>query len=79
MTRLTLSECLDECNRGDVLVVRPASGRRRDARPVWLERIAGDELTQELENWLTDGGPGRAPTPESFDPHIIDRSNRTPS
>ncbi|WP_315092808.1 hypothetical protein [uncultured Cellulomonas sp.] len=75
VARLTLAECLDECNRGDVIVARSArSGRRRSGRPVWLERVAGDELTGALANWLDQGGPGRAPMPASLEPLVIDRS-----
>jgi (2Fe-2S) ferredoxin len=74
-TRLTLAECLDECERGDVVVVRPAPATRgRRARPVWLERLAGDELTGVLGDWLADGGPGRAPTPRPLRSHLIPRA-----
>ncbi|GEL97316.1 hypothetical protein CTE05_08630 [Cellulomonas terrae] len=76
VARLTLAECLDECNRGDVIVARsPRSGRRRSGRPVWLERVAGDELTGALASWLDQGGPGRAPVPAALEPLVIDRSN----
>jgi (2Fe-2S) ferredoxin len=75
VARLTLSECLDECNRGDVVVARPAAaGRARGARPVWFERLAGDDPTGALETWLDDGGPGFAPLPTELSPHVIDRS-----
>ena len=61
---LTLSECLDRCERGDVVVVRPRPGRsRRDARPTWFERLAGDEPTRELADRLAAGGPGEAEVP----------------
>ncbi|KQY25290.1 hypothetical protein ASD16_07660 [Cellulomonas sp. Root485] len=73
--RLTLAECLDECDRGDVIVARSArSARRRSARPVWLERVAGDELTASLTTWLARGGPGQAPLPAALEAHVIDRS-----
>ncbi|NUU17361.1 hypothetical protein HP550_08880 [Cellulomonas humilata] len=72
--RLTLAECLDECERGDVVVARPArSARRRSARPVWLERVAGDELTESLTTWLARGGPGHEPLPGPLQAHVIDR------
>ncbi|NUU15853.1 hypothetical protein HP550_01135 [Cellulomonas humilata] len=75
VARLTLADCLDECNRGDVIVARSArSGRRRSGRPVWLERVAGDELTGALANWLDQGGPGGAPVPATLEPLVIDRS-----
>ena len=72
--RLTLSECLDECERGDVVVARPSpEGRRKRAAPVWFERLAGDDLTAELTGWLADGGPGEADLPEPLRGLVIDR------
>jgi len=74
---LSLSECLDECERGDVVVARPSpEGRRLAGRPVWFERLAGDALTDELADWLQSGGPGVLPTPESLVPLQIDRGQR---
>ena len=67
VARLTLVECLDECERGDVVVARPSRrGRQSDGRPVWFERLAGDAMTGALEQWLTAGGPGRAPLPDGL-------------
>lgn len=64
LARLTLADCLDECERGDVVVARPRPGQHRvTARPVWFERLAGDELTCELASWLEAGGPGNAEVP----------------
>ena len=64
LARLTLSDCLDECERGDVVVARPRPGQHGvSARPVWFERLAGDELTCELASWLAAGGPGGADVP----------------
>ncbi|NTW38370.1 MAG: hypothetical protein HGA44_00545, partial [Cellulomonadaceae bacterium] len=62
---LTLSECLDRCERGDVVVARPVRSARlgAGARPVWFERLAGDEVTGHLEQWLAAGGPGLASLP----------------
>jgi hypothetical protein len=73
--RLTWVECLDECERGDVVVARPAASHRRSgSRPVWFERLAGDRPTQHLENWLIQGGPGAAPLPPALEPLTIDRT-----
>lgn len=73
--RLTLSECLDECERGDVVVARPStSGRDHAGRPVWFEKIAGDEPTATLCQWLRAGGPGIEPLPRALEPFVIDRS-----
>lgn len=67
LTRLTRVECLDECERGDVVVVRPAAAwRRMGARPVWFERLAGPALTVELAQYLRAGGPGACPVPAAL-------------
>ena len=72
--RVTLAECLDECNRGDVIVARPLRARRgRTPRPVWLERVAGDELTKLVADWLAAGGPGRARLSMGLEPHVISK------
>ncbi|WP_454850167.1 hypothetical protein [Promicromonospora soli] len=73
--RLTLTECLDECERGDVVVARPSpSGRNHAGRPVWFEKLAGDEPTATLCQWMRAGGPGLAPLPRTLEPLVIDRS-----
>jgi (2Fe-2S) ferredoxin len=73
--RLTLSECLDECNRGDVVIARPSSaGRANGARPVWFERLAGEQATTALARWLQSGGPGLATLPDELTPHVIRRA-----
>lgn len=77
--RLTLSECLDECERGDIVVARPSpAGRDHTGRPVWFEKLAGDEPTATLCRWLRAGGPGLAPLPCALEPLVIDRSRREP-
>lgn len=74
VARLTLSECLDECERGDVVVARPsAAGRAMAGRPVWFERLAGNEPTAALRSWLMGGGPGASPVPEGLTPLVIRR------
>ncbi|WP_199425094.1 hypothetical protein [Actinotalea solisilvae] len=56
---VTWVECLDECERGDVVVARPSRAARAAGHgPVWFERLAGDDPTARLEEWLVDGGPG---------------------
>lgn len=74
LARLTLVECLDECNRGDVVVVRPAPGRRRaGTTPVWFERLAGDRATGALATWLREGGPSAGPPPAQLAHLVINR------
>lgn len=79
VTRLTLVECLDECERGDVVVARPVTAARAaGAHPVWFEQLAGDEATAALEDWLEAGGPGRAPLPDALARHVIAREGADP-
>lgn len=73
VARLTLVDCLDQCERGDVVVARPTAGRRRAAPPVWFERLAGPELTDDLEGWLRDGGPG-TPLPAALRRCALERA-----
>lgn len=68
--RLTVVDCLDECERGDVVVVRPVPAARA-AGPTWFEQLAGDELTDALHCWIRAGGPGRAPLPDRLVPRVI--------
>lgn len=68
-------ECLDQCNQGDVVVVRPcAAARRQGGRPVWFSGIAGDAETEALEEWLREGGPGRHEVPAAITERLIDRA-----
>jgi (2Fe-2S) ferredoxin len=74
VARLTLSECLDECERGDVVVARPsAAGRQALGKPVWFERLAGDERSARLRCWLERGGPGIEDVPADLKSLVIDR------
>lgn len=76
VARLTFVECLDECERGDVVVARPSGAyRRAGARPVWFERLAGEAVTGDLESWLRAGGPDGSPLPPSLEPLVIDRAD----
>lgn len=69
-------ECLDQCNQGDVVVVRPCpTGRRLGGRPVWFSGLAGDERTAVLEAWLREGGPGQSEPPTQLAELRIEREN----
>jgi (2Fe-2S) ferredoxin len=75
VARLTTVDCLDECERGDVVVARPSARRRGDgAGPVWFERLAGPEVTAELGGWLRAGGPGAAPVPGGLVGRVVERA-----
>jgi len=74
VARLTLVECLDECERGDVVVARPSAPcREAGAAPTWFERLAGERATAELRGWLADGGPGASPLPEGLAGLVVRR------
>lgn len=74
VARLTFVDCLDECERGDVVVARPtAHCRRAGVAPVWFERLAGDDATEALAAWLRRGGPGGGPPPADLRALVIDR------
>ncbi len=75
VARLTYVDCLDECERGDVVVARPSAAQRTNGvGPVWFERLAGDALTGELEEWLAGGGPGARPVPSALADRAIART-----
>ena len=46
---------------------------------MWFERLAGDELTDELAHWLTLGGPGAAPVPLALRELVIRSGEQPPS
>ncbi|NNH06671.1 hypothetical protein HLB10_06110 [Cellulomonas fimi] len=73
--RLTFVDCLDECERGDVVVARPCSSQRRaGVVPVWFERLSGDDATADLEGWLRAGGPGAAEVPAGLADLVLPRT-----
>jgi (2Fe-2S) ferredoxin len=65
LVRVQVSDCLDACDRSNVLVVRPsAAGRRRGARPVWLGAVLRGEQVDAVTAWVRDGGPGVTDLPK---------------
>lgn len=49
-----LVDCLDECDRSNVVVLRGASGRPAQ-RDTWLGYVLSDRVTQALVGWVADG------------------------
>ncbi len=76
--RLTLVECLDECERGDVVVVRPCTAARGRGRPAWFAGLAGDDVTGALREWVRSGGPGVSALPPELAALLLDRDGRQP-
>ena len=67
--RVTEVDCLDVCTT-DVAVVRPtAQGRRNGGRAFWMQGVAGDPVTDAVEEWCRSGGPGVCPTPPALLAH----------
>ncbi|QNP61638.1 (2Fe-2S) ferredoxin domain-containing protein [Streptomyces genisteinicus] len=65
---VTVSDCLDVCERANVVVVRPsARGRAAGGRPVWLGLVNDAAATEDIVAWVRDGGPGIAPLPDILD------------
>lgn len=70
--RVRLSECLDVCDRANVIVVRPsAAGRAAGARRVWLGLVNDLAVTENVAAWVRAGGPGVAVRPEVLDLHAF--------
>jgi hypothetical protein len=79
--RVRVSDCLDTCERSNVLVVAPSpAGRRAGGRPVWLGEILDPDTTAAVTTWVTAGGPGLTDPPHTLDPHIFNppRQGRAP-
>lgn len=55
-----LVDCLDECDRSNVVVVRRPD-RPRKERDTWLGGVLSDRATDELVGWVEQGGPDRLP------------------
>jgi len=69
-TRMRVSDCLDACERSNVVVVTPsAAGRRAGGRPVWLGEVLDPCSTTDLAAWAAAGGPGLADPSQALDGH----------
>ena len=70
--RVQVSECLDVCDRSNVVVVRPSpAGRLCGGRPVWLGEVLDAAATAAILNWVNEGGPGIAPMPKALARHTF--------
>ena len=59
---LRVVDCLDECDRSNVVVLR-RTGRPARERDTWLGGVLGDRATTALTGWLEDGAPDPVPAP----------------
>ncbi|SDO77310.1 hypothetical protein SAMN05660199_02569 [Klenkia soli] len=75
--RVRVVDCLDACERSNVVVVSPSpAGRAAGARPVWLGGVLDEETTADVLRWVADGGPGIAEPPDFLDLQIFSPSRR---
>jgi (2Fe-2S) ferredoxin len=75
--RVRVTDCLDACERSNVMVVSPsAAGRRAGARPVWLGQVLDDDATDDVIDWVTAGGPGVSEPPSVLDLYAFSPSKR---
>jgi hypothetical protein len=66
--RVRVTDCLDSCERSNVVVVGPSpAGRRAGARPTCLAGVLHPETVAEVVDWVRDGGPGIGDPPGLLD------------
>ena len=66
--RVRVTDCLDACERSNVVVVGPSpDGRRAGARPSWLANVLHPETVDEIIEWVRGGGPGIGDPPGLLD------------
>jgi (2Fe-2S) ferredoxin len=76
--RVRVTDCLDACDRSNVMVVSPSrAGRAAGARPAWLGDVLDDETVGEVLEWVRAGGPGVAEQPPGLDGARFFPSRRT--
>ncbi|MFF8882629.1 (2Fe-2S) ferredoxin domain-containing protein [Streptomyces flaveolus] len=72
-----VTNCLDACERANVIVVQPsAEGRRCGGRPVWLGLVNDPDATADITAWIKDGGPGLTDPPDILDLYTFRPSRR---
>lgn len=70
-------ECLDACERANVVVVQPsAEGRRAGGKPVWLGLVNDPDAVTDIVTWVEAGGPGLVDPPEILDLYTFRPSRR---
>jgi predicted metal-binding protein len=57
---LRVVDCLDECDRSNVAVVRRGTGKPAE-RDTWLGGLLTERATRELAQWVSDGADGALP------------------
>jgi hypothetical protein len=74
-----VSDCLGPCAEGNIVVVHPGPRQRtRGTKPVWFGFVLSSPAIEDLESWISAGGPGVAPLPDTLDLHRITAPGRRP-
>ncbi|GAA3627927.1 hypothetical protein GCM10022223_51540 [Kineosporia mesophila] len=77
VARIRRTDCLDACERANVIVVQPsAEGRRAGGRPVWLGQVNDPDAAADITAWVDNGGPGLAEPPGVIDLYLFQPSRR---
>ncbi|MFF9086212.1 (2Fe-2S) ferredoxin domain-containing protein [Streptomyces sp. NPDC014991] len=72
-----VTDCLDACERANVVVVQPSpAGRRAGGRPVWLGLVNDPDATADIATWIEGGGPGLTEPPGILDLYAFSPSRR---
>jgi predicted metal-binding protein len=67
MASVRTVDCLDLCERANVIVIQPSpTGRRVGGRPAWLGQVNDPEAAAQVVAWIRDGGPGQAGQPDAL-------------
>ncbi|MFF2502585.1 (2Fe-2S) ferredoxin domain-containing protein [Streptomyces sp. NPDC058067] len=75
--KIRVTDCLDACERANVVVVQPsAAGRRAGGRPVWLGLVNDEDATADITAWIEGGGPGLTEPPGILDLYAFRPSRR---
>ncbi|MFE9610923.1 (2Fe-2S) ferredoxin domain-containing protein [Streptomyces sp. NPDC006012] len=72
-----VTDCLDACERANVVVVQPSgAGRRAGGRAVWLGLVNDRDATADITAWVESGGPGVTEPPGILDLYAFSPSRR---
>jgi (2Fe-2S) ferredoxin len=75
--QVRVSDCLDACERSNVVVVSPSTaGRGAGARPTWLGFVLDDDAIVDVAAWVRAGGPGMADQPATLDLYTFNPPRR---
>jgi hypothetical protein len=69
--RVRVVDCLDQCDRSNVVLVRDFTAGRRP-QDTWLGGVLGTASTEHLVTWVQDGGD----LPRELEPHLFGDSPR---